>query len=291
MWILERASVPTPLTRPSEAERRLRADVERWAVPRHAFVNRAANRMVRDEIAGAFAALDLTVALVGPHENVLALPRERTAGRPLTLIAAHYDSVPHCPGADDNASGVAVMMECARSLAGAHDVGFVAFNREEDGLVGSLDFVAETFPTLGFPLRAAHVLEMVGFRKRDGAAQALPLPGLGAAKRTPDFIGVLGKGATNGDVAEAVGQDAAPGLRVLGAKTWGPMHRVFPDLTQSDHFAFWQRGLPATLWTDTAYFRNPNYHQPTDTPDTLDYAFMRDVAELLVAVVRARGAR
>ncbi|MFO0668592.1 MAG: M28 family peptidase [Polyangiaceae bacterium] len=88
-----------------------------------------------------------------------------------------------------------------------------------------------------------------------------------------------------------MGQDAAPGLRVLGAKTWGPMHRVFPDLTQSDHFAFWQRGLPATLWTDTAYFRNPNYHQPTDTPDTLDYAFMRDVAELLVAVVRARGAR
>lgn len=290
MWIMERKPVLAPLARPSPAERRLREDVERWAVPRHAFANRAANRWVRDEIAGALAGLDLSVSIVGAHENVLALPREANRGRPLTLIAAHFDSVPDCPGADDNASGVAVMMEAARALAGTDsDVGFVAFNREEDGLVGSLDFVATTWPTLGRRLVAAHVLEMVGFRRSDGPEQALPLPGVSAARRAPDFIGVLGKGDTNADVAAAVASTAAPSLRVLAAKTWGPMHRVFPDLTQSDHFAFWKRGLPATLWTDTAYFRNPNYHRRSDTPDTLDYGFMREVTELLLAVVRARA--
>ena len=71
---------------------------------------------------------------------------------------------------------------------------------------------------------------------------------------------------------------------LVAAKTWGPLHRVFPDLTRSDHFPFWNAGLPAVLWTDTGNFRNPNYHRATDTPDTLDYGFMREVAELICAL-------
>jgi hypothetical protein len=74
---------------------------------------------------------------------------------------------------------------------------------------------------------------------------------------------------------------------VLGAKTWGPLYRLFPDLARSDNFPFWSAGLAALLWTDTGDFRNPNYHRPTDTPDTLDYEFMRDVAQLVCALIVA----
>ncbi len=98
-------------------------------------------------------------------------------------------------------------------------------------------------------------------------------------------MGLVAKGATNRLIDAALDSKAAPKLRVLGAKTWGPLHRLFPDLARSDHFPFWNAGLSALLWTDTGNFRNPNYHRPSDTPDTLDYAFMRDVAELVCALV------
>ena len=60
---------------------------------------------------------------------------------------------------------------------------------------------------------------------------------------------------------------------------------MVPHAFRSDHAPFWSQGIPALMWTDTAEFRNPNYHQPTDTPETLDYDFMAEVARLLVRVV------
>src|SRR5262249_6117389 len=148
-------------------EARLRAWVERLAVPRHFFANARANAWVRDVLADAFERCGLEVRLQGRYRNVVALPRGARA-EPLTLIAAHYDSVPDCPGADDNASGLAVMLECALSLArelhARRPLGFIAFNAEEDGLLGSRDFVANGLGALGVRVRTAHVLEMVGFR-------------------------------------------------------------------------------------------------------------------------------
>jgi Zn-dependent M28 family amino/carboxypeptidase len=267
-------------------EGRLRWWVERLAVPRHIFANARNNAWVRDELARAFERCGLSVQLQGRYQNVLALPRGAT-GRPTTLIAAHYDSVPGCPGADDNASGLAVMLECARLLASSAQsvpIGFIAFNAEEEGLLGSRDFVTNGLPALGINVRSVHVLEMVGFRGGAGA-QEVPLPYIPASLKIPDFIGLVAKGRSNTTVDRAVRQAAAPALRVLAAKTWGPLHRLIPDLTRSDHFPFWNAGMPALLWTDTGNFRNPHYHRATDTPDTLDYRFMRDVAELLYATV------
>ncbi|WP_141332178.1 M28 family peptidase [Myxococcus sp. AB025B] len=275
-----------------EAEARLLRWVERLAIPRHFVVNARNNAWVRDELAQAFERLGLDVHLQGRYGNVVALPRS-AKGRTVTFVAAHYDSVPDCPGADDNASGLAVMLECARTLVlrGAGEgVGFLAFNAEEDGFLGSDDFVTQGVPALPCGLGTTHVLEMVGFRERSGVAQALPLPWVPKGLRSPDFLGLLAKGRSNGAVDRALGSDAAAGLRVMGAKTWGPLYRLLPDLARSDHVPFWLADRPAVLWTDTANFRNPHYHRATDTPDTLDPSFMREVSELLVAVVSAESA-
>jgi Zn-dependent M28 family amino/carboxypeptidase len=270
---------------------RLRGWVERLAVPRHARANASNNAWVRDELAGAFERLGLSVELQGPHQNVVALPRHGE-GSPVTLVAAHYDTVPDCPGADDNASGLAIMLETARVLAGSHPrslVGFLAFNGEEDGLLGSRDFVSNGLPTLRCRPEVTHVLEMVGFRNCTVPAVPLPLPGAPASLEVPDFIAFVAQAATNGLVDLATRSTVSPRLRLVGAKTWGAIHQVVPDLMRSDHFPFWDAGRPAVLWTDTGNFRNPHYHGSTDTPDTLDYAFMHEVAELLLAVVSLAG--
>lgn len=295
MWIDERAGRGVVKGGASSTslgveEERLRAWVERLAVPRHRVRERRANARVRDMLASELERLGLRVEVQGPFENVVALPplgpREE-----VTLLAAHYDSVPGTPGADDNASGLAVMLECARVLAGVPGVrvGCVAFNGEEDGLLGSRDFVAHALPVSGLRLRAVHVLEMVGYRGRE--AQRLPLPWVPGRLRVPDYVGVLTKGRMNRLARDLAGLDVAPELRVLAARTWGPLHRLLPDLTRSDHFPFWLAGAPAALWTDTGNFRNPNYHQPTDRPDTLDYAFMRGVADVLVWLLSRDRAR
>lgn len=294
MLILERPSEPGTVraVRPRAApdELRLRRWVEHLAVPRHLFANARANAWVCAELASEFERQGLSVRLQGLYKNVVALPRN-IDGRPLTLVAAHYDSVPDCPGADDNASGLAVMLECARILAqrdSGSPIGFIAFNAEEDGLVGSQDFVTNGLPALGLHVHRAHVLEMVGFRAgTSSGTQRLPLPWIPSFLKAPDFIGLLAKGRSNEVARIATRSRVSRDLRVVAAKTWGPLHRLFPDLTRSDHFPFWNAGLPAVLWTDTGNFRNPHYHQPTDTPDTLDYAFMRDVAELLCDVLVA----
>lgn len=296
MWIRERPSKTVherPLRRGGLAPEvaRLRAWVERLAVPRHVFANARSNAWVREELGAAFERCDLSVQLQGPYQNVVALPRMSRA-RPVTFVAAHYDSVPDCPGADDNASGLAVMLECARVLAPTGGpVGFIAFNAEEDGLLGSRDFVANLLPELRPLVRSVQVLEMVGFQSRVPRedVQRLPLPWVPASLEVPDYLALVAKGSSNGTVDGAVSSFAGRGVRLLAAKTWGPLHRLLPDIARSDHFPFWNAGLPAVLWTDTGNFRNPHYHRATDTPDTLDYAFMREVAALLCDVVAREG--
>lgn len=261
---------------------RLRMLVERLAVPRHRIAEPAANAATRAWLIGAFQELGLEVSVQGQFQNVVALPR---GAKRVTLIGAHYDSVPGCPGADDNASAVAVMLEAAKALVGA-PVGFVAFNAEEEGLLGSFDFVEHGLPTLGVQVDGIHVLEMLGFQNSGAPLAKLPLPWTPECVKRCDFIGVIGKAASNDDVERTLASAAAPELKVVGARTWGPVHVVMGDITRSDHFPFWLAGLRAVLWTDTANFRNPHYHRPSDLPETLDYEFMARVTELLIEVVQ-----
>jgi Zn-dependent M28 family amino/carboxypeptidase len=261
--------------------------VNRLAVPRHYEREPEENKNTALWIAAKFQSWNYQVELQGPWWNVVALPKDVPG--PLTLVGAHYDSVGGCPGADDNASAVAAMLGCARACAaapGRPPVGFIAFNREEDGMLGSQDFV-EWLASSNVRVKCAHILEMVGYASEQPGSQRIP-PGL--PLRVPDTGDFLALLANRGSyrVLDALLTQAKtylPGFPVVGLRVTLGLEKYFPVLLRSDHAPFWQRRIPATMWTDTSEFRNPLYHQPGDKPDSLNYSFLRSVTQLLVASV------
>jgi hypothetical protein len=98
-----------------------------------------------------------------------------------------------------------------------------------------------------------------------------------------DFIGLIANQASRKELARvlACARSMPTAPPTVALQTWLGSERLVPDLHRSDHAPFWGAGVPAVMWTDTAEFRNPHYHRPSDTPDTLDYPFMAAVAALL----------
>ena len=217
------------------------------------------------------------------HINwVLKLPgQDRNGAKAPLLIGAHYDAVPGTPGADDNASGVAVLLELARWLADHPPVvpiWLIAFDMEEYGLLGSQAY-AEELQAMGQPVRLMLSLEMLGYRDRTPNSQKYPSPILERLyPHTGDFIALIGNLAT------------IPTMHMLGrqikragaACEWLPVPnqgRAIPATRLSDHASFWDCGYPAMMVTDTAFMRNPHYHQPSDCLNTLDLDFMTQVCQ------------
>src|SRR5207248_2318474 len=164
---------------------------------------------------------------------------------------------------------------------------FVAFNCEEDGLAGSRDFVASYLPDAPFKVRCAHILEMVGYASSASGSQRVPKGLPLKVSDKGDFLGLLANRRSN-SVLDSVVRHATtytPQLPVTGLKVRLGLEKHFPVLARSDHAPFWAEDIPALMWTDTSEFRNHNYHRHTDTPDTLDYAFLRNVTQLLTASV------
>lgn len=269
------------------SEDSLRATVAVLSRPRHYQAESLSNQRVAEWLADVLASYGYKTQFQGVYRNVLAIPADVTTHTAI-LVGAHYDSVPRTPGADDNASGVAALLECARIVARFKPnlpVSFVAFNREEDGLLGSADFVEAYLPNNPLNIVAAHVLEMVGYCSHAQGSQRVPQ---GLPIRVPsvgDFLGILGNRDSNFLVDRVLerAKTYTPELPAIGLKVHFGVEKYLPVLARSDHAPFWQTGIPAVMWTDTAEFRNPNYHRVTDTPDTLDYAFMRSVTQLLLA--------
>lgn len=265
----------------------LRTLVELISVPRNNWAEPRNNRRMAERVAGRFEEFGFRVEWQGDYHNIVAMP---TGVKPQVLVGAHYDSVPDCPGADDNASAVAVMIGCAKTIAKLRPnapVCFVSFNCEEDGLLGSTDFVENYMRPNGLDLEAAHILEMVGYRTAEPGSQRVP-PGIPIkAPESGDFIGLLANRDSNPllDSVVRYAPHDAPGLSVLGLKVYLGMERWLPVLERSDHAPFWNSRIPALMWTDTSEFRNPHYHRASDTPDTLDYNFMRQVTQLLTGSV------
>ena len=202
------------------------------------------------------------------------------------VIGAHYDTVPGTPGADDNASAVAVLLELAARLGRSPPpvpVRLAAFTLEEPpahttGLQGSRVFVRR-IKRLGHRVLGAVVLEMVGYTspRQD---YPLPLHWAGYPDRG-NFIGIVGNWPSR-PLGRAVlkGFRANPDLPV--ESLFVPFNGwVLPDTRLSDHAPFWDAGWPALMVTDTAYFRNPYYHGPGDTMETLDFAFMAELVKSL----------
>lgn len=228
------------------------------------------------------------------HCNVVGRRTGADPGRPRVLVAAHFDTVPGTPGADDNASGVAVMLEAARLLADAEPaatVEFVGFNLEEpQGFtyrVGSRRFAAVA-RRRGVRYAGCLVLEMVGYT--DPRAGSQTVPPLLWWKRVPRAGTFL---AATGDLRSRrllrTFRRCAAGVPDVDVVTLlSPLRGWLVPLTRlSDNASFWDRRYPALMVTDTAFLRNPNYHGPGDRVETLDPEFMARVTAVVTATVRA----
>lgn len=266
----------------------LRGWVERISIPRHMAANPEANAAVAEWLAKEFSDWDYEVQFQGEFRNVIAQPP--VVADKVLVVGAHYDSVPSTPGADDNGSAVAAMLGCARMCAEflpELPVVFVAFNGEEDGLLGSQDWVARHLPNIGYRVECAHVLEMVGYASSAPGSQMIP-PGLPISlPDRGDFIGLLTNrhGAAAMKTALQTIRTERPQLPAYGVEVLLGLEKYFPVLHRSDHAPFWKAGIPSIMWTDTSEFRNPHYHSHTDTPDTLNYDFLTQVTQAVTAVV------
>ncbi|NOY39110.1 MAG: M28 family peptidase [Nitrospirae bacterium] len=223
------------------------------------------------------------------YRNIIATASGMESREEWVLIGAHYDAVVDSPGADDNASGVAVMLEVARSLGPRKGIKFVAFTLEEPQphtlhfLIGSKHFV-NRMKSMGQIYRAVLILESVGYISHEPESQLLPP--LVKAPHVGDFIAVVGNKKADRIMTgfkETAGR-YVPELKVV---TYRAPARGFllPETRFSDHAPFWDAGYPAVMITDTAMFRNPNYHTPSDTSETLSPDFMAQVAEALIHTV------
>lgn len=202
------------------------------------------------------------------------------------ILAAHYDTVERSPGADDNATGLATVLEAARlfgSLATPRTLKLVLFDREEVGLLGSTAYVAQ----VAEPEKTrAVVLDMIGYRCTQPGCQHYPTLPITPPSDTGTFLAVVGDQAHGAMVSafQNLSDSSLPPVFTLTIPLLGPLR---PDLVRSDHAAFWASGMGAVLVTDTANFRNPHYHQPTDTPETLDPVFFRGAASIVLQGVLA----
>lgn len=211
--------------------------------------------------------------------NLIAEKKGRTTPDRVFILGAHYDSVPGSPGADDNASAVAVLLEVGRNLQAVRTgstVKLIAFALEECGYVGSTHY-AERAKKEGERVAGMISLEMVGFTspRQDYPPYLNPknYPSVG------DFIALVGNTRSEPFLKEVYRSMRAsiPQLPVETLLVPGNGAGM-EEVRLSDHSPFWDRGYPALMATDTAFLRNPHYHRPTDTIETLDFEFMRRVA-------------
>ncbi len=230
--------------------------------------------------------------------NVVA--RLKPSNRPSKhyLLGAHYDCVAGTVGADDNASAIAVQLETARAmkaLTGSNlQITFVSFALEEPPAYGT--------PYMGSRVYAAKAkkeamaidgmicLEMVGYTCHQPGCQAYPFPlrYLGYPKEG-NFIGIVGNlnslSLTRGLRKNFQHNPDRPVVSItVPLNGW-----LMPAVRLSDHASFWSQGYRAVMVTDSAFFRNPHYHLPSDTMQTLDLGYMADLVEGLVAFFSAQG--
>jgi Zn-dependent M28 family amino/carboxypeptidase len=221
--------------------------------------------------------------------NLVAEMPAMETGRPI-LIGAHYDSVPGSPGADDNASGVAVMLELARLLDREpvrRPVWLVAFDLEEWGMRGSAALAEELKRTGPRPSWMAS-LEMLGYRRVEPRTQAYPFPFGWFYPNRGDFVLMLGNFPAHRLMGRMARVFDRCGVRTerftVPLRGW-----AIPGSRLSDQSPFWDMGVAGVMLTDTAWLRNPHYHGPTDRADTLDLGFMADTVEALGDVLRSES--
>lgn len=229
-----------------------------------------------------------------PISNVeAALPARAGSGPDETIvIGAHYDTVTGCPGANDNGSGVAALLELARRFGRRQPdriIRFVAFVNEEPPFfqtpqMGSAVY-AQAARARGDRIAGMLSLETMGYYSEERGSQQYPADEMrGLYTDVGNFIGFVA------NVESRVLLDHA--ARAFRARALVPVQAAalpaaLAGTGWSDHWAFWQAGYPALMVTDTAPWRYPWYHTPEDTPDKIDFEKLGDVVDGLEAVIEA----
>ncbi|MCA9000427.1 MAG: M28 family peptidase, partial [Planctomycetes bacterium] len=221
---------------------------------------------------------NLTVRL-GPSEG------------PLTVVGAHYDVCDSTPGADDNASGVAVLLELARELRIAHPrspIELVFYALEEPPYfhtehMGSAHH-AKALKAAGTNVRGMIALEMLGYYSEEEGSQKYPIPAMAELYPSAgNFLALVGRPEDQTWIAQV--QKAMTADETLPVETLAAP-RTVEGVDFSDHASYWDAGFPAVMLTDTAHLRNPNYHELTDTPETLNYENMERIVGGLETLLR-----
>ena len=255
-----------------------------------------AAKYLRDELlAMGYAAVNETFVERGSRVPNLEVILDGTDDSlPCLVIGAHYDSFQGTPGADDNASGVAALLELARALKAPaaaqplRSVRFVCFVNEEPPSFQTPDMgswvYAKDLKARNIAVHAMVSIESIGYYRTEPGTQQYPLKILSRFyPSTGDFIAFVGDLSSRPLVRRSISSFRSA---VAFPSEGVALPANIPGVGWSDHWSFWQEGWPAIMVTGTAPFRNPNYHQATDTPDTLDYDRMSRVVTGLESVVR-----
>ncbi len=281
---------------------RLDEDVRFIAQPRTSFTPHWT--AVQDLCRERFEQNGFTVEMHDYGSGVNVVGRLEGVERPTeeVLLSAHYDSTPGCEGADDNATGVAAVLEMARLASGtafARTLVLACWDQEEVGLLGAGAYATRAV-SQGQNILVMYSLEMLGLRSLEPNSQRIP-PGfdllfpmeiqtLMQNEFRADFLAIFPDTAAV-PVAFRIGEHGnAVGLpnfvlEITDGLKNNPLAR---DVQRSDHARFWQVNIPAILVTDSSEFRNDNYHcrgGTRDTPDTLDYEFLKLNTQAVVGSV------
>lgn len=221
-----------------------------------------------------------------PYVNLVAEKRGWLRPDEIVEVGAHYDTVLGTVGADDNASGVAALLEMARLAADVpteRTIRFVFFALEEQGLHGARAHVAQwmerTEQGIGEQFDSILIIDSIGYADHSPGSQHSPIiriPFLFWLPTVADFI-ALGGTWDSGSVAADLEDDLlryVPELQVFAAKRLGGFTEAS---SRTDAGPYWEQDLPAIFIGDTSNYRSPHYHRPSDTPDTLDYVFLSRV--------------
>jgi Zn-dependent M28 family amino/carboxypeptidase len=229
-----------------------------------------------------------------PVSNVIAEIKRGENPSKRYVVGAHYDTVSGTVGADDNASGVAAMLELATVLQENHIllnedwvIRFVAFALEEPPVFSSRYMGsrvhARAMKANQEELAGMICLEMVGYTCHREGCQSYPFPlNFMGYPKTGEFIGIVGNFSSR-DFTAAL-QDAFQKNPVLPTISLNvPFNGwLTPTIRFSDHASFWDEGFNAVMITDTAFYRNPHYHRPSDTMDKLDIDYMAELVRSLL---------
>ena len=231
--------------------------------------------------------------------NLEAVPRDFCGlQEPHWILGAHYDSAPGTLGADDNISAVAILLETARLLMESENpprnIRFVAYTNEEpphftNESMGSRVH-AQSCRKNGDNIQGMICLESLGYFTDKPGSQELPTL-YGMPEETLAFTRSRGIDPTIGNYIAVVGDEQSASFLASFDDAFSrhpipTLPLVMPEMRLSDHLCYWDEGYPAIMLTDTALFRNPNYHKHTDTVETLDFQAMASITENLVSAIK-----